>query len=369
MRENSINLEIQKVVNLYKNQNFKEALLEAHLTKSKYQQLENSNFYLNLVGLINLALKDWENSIFFFDKAIQSDPKILDPYFNLGIAYYDMGELMKSLDFFLKVYKSSNDKKSKFAIIKLLSHINPINQLSNNLIDINDKIQKIDSKINLKEKIKDEFISDIIDKCKSKAQKIDNFEFNEDQVFRRNEIDLNCERHKRIFFKYNTIPKFCFSCIKIVIYLENPFDLIKLVLFFDQFKNLSFFNRKCMIDKRQESFKGYIYFDSIETAKKLSKEITPIIEVLLGKKFKQEIKRGCSEFAIKYPNYKDINYKIKYPKEWSNNEEKSDMDNFKDGIPITRNMHKSLSGLTLSDFLIFNKWLNLTKPERIKQDK
>ena len=71
MRENSINLEIQKVVNLYKNQNFKEALLEAHLTKSKYQQLENSNFYLNLVGLINLALKDWENSIFFFDKAIK----------------------------------------------------------------------------------------------------------------------------------------------------------------------------------------------------------------------------------------------------------------------------------------------------------
>ena len=43
-----------------------------------------------------------------------------------------------------------------------------------------------------------------------------------------------------------------------------------------------------MIDKRQESFKGYIYFDSIETAKKLSKEITPIIEVLLGKKFKQD---------------------------------------------------------------------------------
>ena len=102
--------------------------------------------------------------------------------------------------------------------------------MSNNY-DINDKIQKIDSSINLKEKIKDEFILDIINKCKSQAQKIDNFEFNEDQVFRRNEIDLNCERHKRIFFKYNTIPKFCFSCIKIVIYLENPFDLIKLVLF------------------------------------------------------------------------------------------------------------------------------------------
>ena len=53
-----------------------------------------------------------------------------------------------------------------------------------------------------------------------------------------------------------------------------------------------------------------------------------------------------------------------YPNEWSNNEEKSDNDNFKDGVPVTRNTHKSLSGLTLSDFLIFNKWLNLLKPKK-----
>ena len=30
MRENLINLEIQKIVTLYKNQNFKKALFEAH---------------------------------------------------------------------------------------------------------------------------------------------------------------------------------------------------------------------------------------------------------------------------------------------------------------------------------------------------
>ena len=29
---------------------------------------------------------------------------------------------------------------------------------------------------------------------------------------------------------------------------------------------------------------------------------------------------------------------------------KSDNDSFKDGVPITRNKQKSLSGLTLSDF-------------------
>ena len=49
---------------------------------------------------------------------------------------------------------------------------------------------------------------------------------------------------------------------------------------------------------------------------------------------------------------------MSYPKEWSINEKKSDNDFFKDGIPITRNIHKSLSGLSLSDFLIFNKWIN-----------
>jgi tetratricopeptide (TPR) repeat protein len=358
MKENLINSEIQKIISLYKNQNFKKALLEANLTRVKYQQLETSNFYLNLIGLINLALKDWQNSILFFNKAIQLNPKVLDPYYNLGIAYYDMGELIKSLEFFLKVYENSKDKKSKFAIIKILSYINPIKHFDNTLININNKIQLIDSRINFSEKITDKFILDMINKCKSESEELDNFEFNEDQVYRRNEIDLNCERHKRIFNKFNTIPKFCFNCIKIVIFLDDPYDLIRLVLFFDQYENLFKFDRKCMIEKQNEKFKAYIYFDSIELAKKVSKEITPIMEVLVGQKIKYEIKRGCSEYAVKYPDFKDINQNMTYPKEWSVNEEKSDNDSFKDGIPITRNKQKSLSGLTLSDFLIFNKWLN-----------
>tara|TARA_A100001015_G_scaffold299388_1_gene383383 strand:- start:62 stop:1138 length:1077 start_codon:yes stop_codon:yes gene_type:complete len=358
MRENLINSEIHKIISLYKNQNFKKALLEANLTRVKYQQLETSNFYLNLIGLINLALKDWQNSILFFNKAIQLNPKVLDPYYNLGIAYYDMGELIKSLEFFLKVYENSKDKKSKFAIIKILSYINPIKHFDNTLININNKIQLIDSRINFSEKITDKFILDMINKCKSESEELDNFEFNEDQVYRRNEIDLNCERHKRIFNKFNTIPKFCFNCIKIVIFLDDPYDLIRLVLFFDQYENLFKFDRKCIIEKQNEKFKAYIYFDSIELAKKVSKEITPIMEVLVGQKIKYEIKRGCSEYAVKYPDFKDINQNMTYPKEWSVNEEKSDNDSFKDGVPITRNKQKSLSGLTLSDFLIFNKWLN-----------
>ena len=362
MSEKSINSEIKKIITLYEKLNFKKALQEANSTKSKHLQLETSNFYLNLIGLIYLALKDWENSILFFNKAIQSDPKVLDPYYNLGIAYYDTGELIKSLEYFLKVYESSKDKKSKFAIIKILSHVNPKKYFDNNLIHVNNRIQNIDSKIDFQKKIKDNFIINLIKKCKSEANKMDSFEFSEDQVFRRNEIDLNCERHKRIFFKYNSIPKFCFSCIKIVIFLDNPIDLIKLVLFFDQFKNLNPFNRKCMIDKKQGNFKGYIYFDSVESAEESLKEIIPVIEVLLGKKFKHEIKRGCSEYAVKYPNFKNQNFKMDYPKEWSINEEKSDKEFFKDGIPITRSMHRSLPGLTLSDFLIFNKWLSFKKP-------
>jgi hypothetical protein len=34
---------------------------ENNLTKLKYQQLETSNFYLNLVGLTKLTLNSWEN--------------------------------------------------------------------------------------------------------------------------------------------------------------------------------------------------------------------------------------------------------------------------------------------------------------------
>ena len=50
-----------------------------------------------------------------------------------------------------------------------------------------------------------------------------------------------------------------------------------------------------------------------------------------------------------------------YPKEWSIAEKKIDNKIYKDGKIKKRNKKYSLKGLTLSDFLIINKWLSYAK--------
>ena len=75
-----------------------------------------------------------------------------------------------------------------------------------------------------------------------------------------------------------------------------------------------------------------------------------------------ESKRGCSEFALSYPNYKKI-YKDKsklmnYPNEWIANEKEFDEENTKDNIESKRIIQDTLSGGSLNNFLIINNWLN-----------
>ena len=358
--EEKYKTEINYIASIYKNNNYKKALLESNLLILKFKELENSNFFNNLLGLINLALKDWDQSILYFNRAISLNKNILDPYFNLGIAYYDIGNLEKSLEYFLKVYTSAkNHNKSKYAIIKILSFINPINNFNNNLISLNNELNQVDINFDLKRKIDDHQIKKLLENFKKISKnKIDNFEYNEDQVYRRNEIELNCERHKKIFNIFGTIPEFCFGCIKIVINLENPIDLIKLVIFFDRFNEIKSFDRKCLIEKNKNKYRGYLYFSDVSTANKISNLIIDKIEIIIGKKVNYEIKRGCSEYAEKFPEFKKVNEMMKFPDLWKENELKFDEINFKNGVPIKRNKQKSLNGMTLSDFLIFYNWVN-----------
>jgi len=50
-----------------------------------------------------------------------------------------------------------------------------------------------------------------------------------------------------------------------------------------------------------------------------------------------------------------------YPKEWSIAEKKIDSKIYKNSKIKTRKKKNSLKGLTLSDFLIINKWLSYAK--------
>ena len=359
--------EINKIIDLYKKELFKDALTLARTKKFNNLKFKEIPFFNNLVGLINLSLKDWLEAIKNFKRAISLDVKFEAAYLNLGIAYYDIGELDNSYENFLKVLELNKDNKSaRDSIIQLLT-FSKMSKLKNCTLKIvNNKIQSLPYEIDFAKKIEDKKIINIYKKAKSIVSKnLPYIDYSSDQIFRRNNIDLNCERHKRIFNTFDVIPKFCFGCLKIVINLETVLELIKLSIIFDEYKFLDSFERKCMISYSSKGYKGYIYFLSIDDLNKVFKLIVPIVEKNLGTKIKFEAKRGCSEFAVPYPKYKEIkdnaDKMMSYPKEWLIAEKKIDSKIYKDSKIKIRKKKNSLKGLTLNDFLIINKWLSYAK--------
>ena len=81
--------EIDKIVHLYKQKKFDDALV---LSNKLLKKEKNIPFLFNLNGLINLSLENWENSVQVFQQAIDCDDKFVEAYNNIGIAYSHLGK-------------------------------------------------------------------------------------------------------------------------------------------------------------------------------------------------------------------------------------------------------------------------------------
>ena len=46
------------------------------------------------------------------------------------------------------------------------------------------------------------------------------------QIYKRNKIDLNCDRHMKVFETRDIIPEFCFGCFKVQVEVPTLIDLI-----------------------------------------------------------------------------------------------------------------------------------------------
>ena len=117
-----------------------------------------------------------------------------------------------------------------------------------------------------------------------------------------------------------------------------------------------------MIELRPEvsgTYKGLIYCSSVIEANKILDDLSPILNSLLIDKI--GIKRGCTEFYESFPNFKQTDKKdstfMNYNNKWEKLEKKSDT---KKDL-IQKKLLDSISGLSISDFLIMNHWLNYAK--------
>jgi hypothetical protein len=247
----------------------------------------------------------------------------------------------------------------------ILTCYTPQKNVSNRIVKVNKEINEIYTTENL-EIISDNKIIQLF--CKStNVIKRYGLKIRTDlfQVYRRNSIDLNCKRHKKIFNKYNIIPKYCFGCYKVQVEPRSILELIKLLVVFDQIKLNENNSRKCMIERRLDFsgfYKGLIYCSNLEEACKIADYLQIVIKENIGPGLHAMVKRGCSEYAISFPDYKEINKSgdqlMNYNDDWKLIEEDHDSGN---SINPDKLISPSLSGLNLSDVLIIRNWIDYAK--------
>ena len=118
-----------------------------------------------------------------------------------------------------------------------------------------------------------------------------------------------------------------------------------------------------MIESRKDvsgNYKGFIYCSSVEEGENIKNKLKSILIKNVGNDCSISLKRGCSEFALKYPLYKkaskDASEMMLYNKNWKKKEEIIDNKiwnkNSKKGI-----INHSLTGSTLRDILVMRNWI------------
>lgn len=396
---NNLKIEIDKIINLYKQKNFRDALI---LSNKVIEKDKNIPFLLNLNGLINLSLEKWHNAIFAFKKALDADDKFVEAYNNIGVAYSHIGDDKKAVENYTLAIRLKKDYANGYNnlashyddlgqyseavinynyalkfnpenlnaqnnLIHLLNYFNPKNSDDNSIVKANFLIKKIKTDISILEHISDLSLFEYLTKCNQILKKnIKNLSFFDSQIHRRNGYDLNCNRHHKAFNKFNIIPKYCFSCFKIQIELTTVSNLIRLFFIFDQLRLPKDNIRKCFIELRPGipgTYKGLIYCSSIEEAESVFEIVKPYMQKLMLDNFDIKIKRGCTEFDLAFPGYKkvdDLN-KIVYDEEWTKKEELIDHEISNGSKKGKKVFNRSLSGTCLGDILIINNWLNYAK--------
>ena len=142
-------------------------------------------------------------------------------------------------------------------------------------------------------------------------------------------------------------------------------DLVKLTSLFYKFDFEEDLTKKTIIELRPNIsgyYKGLIYCNGLDKAN----AVKILLDISLRKAFDEKtisiIKRGCSEYPLKFPAYGEIPKNPKkimsFPKEWKLLEGKFDQDEL---IKPKNNIIASLPEFCLSDFYIIQKWIDYAK--------
>ena len=284
---------------------------------------------------------------------------------NLGLSELNLGNLEQALENFLKAIEIKPDYENAHDnILKILTYFKSKKNKDNPYILANKYISEIKFKYDQNKHIDNIEIINFYKKSYDIVHKnLSKIDTKETQIYRHNSVDLNCNRHFKIFNNFNVIPEFCFSCFKVTVQAKTVLELFKLYFVFDRLDLKLKNSRKLMIESRKDvsgNYKGFIYCSSVEEGENIKNKLKSILIKNVGNDCSISLKRGCSEFALKYPLYKkaskDASEMMLYNKSWKKKEEIIDNKiwnkNSKKGI-----INHSLTGSTLRDILVMRNWI------------
>ena len=110
------------------------------------------------------------------------------------------------------------------------------------------------------------------------------------------------------------------------------------------------------------AYKGYVYCQGHGEAIEVMKKAKAIVAERISDEVKVVLKRGCSEYALAYPEFvqNDENGEsiMTYKEEWAKNEDFADKNLAKHIYPPAADSYKhNQSGLTLHDAVVMRIWL------------
>ena len=353
---------------------------------------------LNNLGNLLIEMGRAEEAIYLLKAALKLQPEYGDAHINLGIAYRKIGAPKRALQSFqvavglnirdarlqnnlgvtLQMLGSNEEAMIAFA---MASKINPDN------MEANENLAALLTVLTPSESIRGPIVTAHSDvraahslatsnesSIKSAVQYIKDmmacfpaehpqFRTSLSQIYRRSDRDLNCGRHKSVFDKHGVIPEFCFGCYKLQIEPRNVIDLVKLFLFFEEIDLQN--TRKCFVELRPEIngfYKGLIYCDNVDEADEVEEKLLPKLRERVAGYLALDLKRGCSEYPLRYPDYAHINRSgpqlMNYRNEWKDVEAKHD-DTYLNLRP--KLIMPTLRGASLQDASVIRKWFDYAK--------
>lgn len=301
-----------------------------------------------------------------YNKTISLKPDNEQTFNNIGIIFQEQGKLEEALQAFSNALKIKPDfQKAGLHFAELLKmNFKKASSHDQNLFRINQQVILLGN--NISPSNSDDEIADCVNRVLEFITKEDaNFKTNLSQIYKHNRTDLNCTRHMKVFNTENIIPDFCFNCVKVQVEVDNLFSLIRLTRFLYDMSFHEDITRKTMIELRPDIpgyYKAFLYCRGLTQAFELKSSLDTNLENTFKGQFTCKIKRGCSEFAVKFPDYSTINdnkgFSMKYPEEWRKTERKFDKSNYK---PQLKNPIESVSHFCISDFYIIQKWIDYAK--------